>query len=131
MKKTDGQRPMTEQNEKILVVEDTFLIAMQLQLDLKSLDYSVAGPAPSVERALKLLDRETIKAAVLDVHLGNENSLQIANKLNERQIPFLFITGFERVEVDSDEFDKHILLRKPINLEQLNTAMHQLLDKKD
>ena len=119
---------MIEQTEKILVVEDTFLIAMQLQMDLKTLNYSVAGPAPSVERALKLLNRETIKAAVLDVHLGNENSLQIASRLNELNIPFLFITGFERVEVDSQEFDKHILLRKPINLEQLETAMHKLLD---
>ena len=126
-----GQRSMIEQNKKILVVEDTFLIAMQLQMDLKTLEYSVAGPAPSVERALKLLDRETIKAAVLDVHLGNEDSLKIANKLNEMNIPFLFITGFERVEVDSEEFDKHILLRKPINLEQLDAAMHQLLEKNE
>ena len=122
---------MPEQNEKLLVVEDTFLIAMQLQIDLKSLGYSVAGPAPSVERALKLLDREKIKAAVLDVHLGNEDSIPIANKLTELKIPFLFITGFERVAVDSKEFDSHILLRKPINLEQLDTAMHQLLEKNE
>ncbi|MBG84813.1 MAG: response regulator [Phycisphaerae bacterium] len=122
---------MTEQNEKLLVVEDTFLIAMQLQIDLKSLGYSVAGPAPSVERAFKLLDRETIKAALLDVHLGNENSIPIANKLTELDIPFLFITGFERVQVDSKQFDNHMLLRKPINLEQLDTAMHKLLEKNE
>ena len=100
---------------------------MQLQMDLKSLGYSVAGPAPSVERAFKILDREPVKAALLDVHLGNENSIPIANKLADLDIPFLFITGFERVEVDSEQFDNHILLRKPINSEQLDTAMHQLL----
>ena len=122
---------MTEQDGKLLVVEDTFLIAMQLQMDLKSLGYSVAGPAPSVERAFKLLNRETIKAALLDVHLGNENSIPIANKLKELGIPFLFITGFERVQVDSKEFDEHILLRKPINLEQLETAMQKLLAAND
>ena len=104
---------------------------MQLQIDLKSLGYSVAGPAPSVERAFKLLDRETIKAALLDVHLGNENSIPIANKLTELDIPFLFITGFERVQVDSKQFDNHMLLRKPINLEQLDTAMHKLLEKNE
>ena len=121
---------MIEQGDKILVVEDTFLIAMQLKMDLKSLDFSVAGPAPSVERALKLLNRESIKGAVLDVHLGNENSIPIANKLDELNIPFLFITGFERVEVDSKQFDEHILLRKPINLEQLDDAMQKLLEDK-
>ena len=50
MPKNKGKRTMSDQNEKLLVVEDTFLIAMQLQMDLKSLGYSVAGPAPSVER---------------------------------------------------------------------------------
>ena len=121
---------MNEQSDKILVVEDTFLIAMQLKMDLKSLDFSVAGPAPSVERALKLLNRERITGAVLDVHLGNENSIPIANKLDELNIPFLFITGFERVQVDSEQFDDHILLRKPINLEQLDDAMQKLLEDK-
>lgn len=131
MPKNKGKRTMSDQNEKLLVVEDTFLIAMQLQMDLKSLGYSVAGPAPSVERAFKILDREPVKAALLDVHLGNENSIPIANKLADLDIPFLFITGFERVEVDSKQFDNHILLRKPINLEQLDTAMHQLLDSNE
>ena len=77
MPKNKGKRTMSDQNEKLLVVEDTFLIAMQLQMDLKSLGYSVAGPAPSVERAFKILDREPVKAALLDVHLGNENSIPI------------------------------------------------------
>ena len=64
MPKNKGKRTMSDQNEKLLVVEDTFLIAMQLQMDLKSLGYSVAGPAPSVERAFKILDREPVKAAL-------------------------------------------------------------------
>lgn len=118
---------MNTANTKLLVVEDTFLIAMQLQIDLKSLGYSVAGPAPSVDRAIKLLDRESIKAGILDVHLGNEDSIPVARKLKELGIPFLFITGFERVQIESEEFDNHILLRKPVHLEKLSSAIEQIL----
>ena len=128
IKRIHWNRLMNEINDKILVVEDTFLIAMQLQMDLKSLGHQVAGPAPSVDRAFKLLDREPIKAALLDIHLGNENSIPIANRLRELKIPFLFITGFEQVDIESNEFDDHVLLRKPINLDQLSDAMGTLLE---
>ena len=63
MSENDG--PMS-----ILIVEDAFLVGMQLKEDLESLGYSVVGPANSVQKAISLIERHSIHGAVLDVNLG-------------------------------------------------------------
>ncbi|MCH2134615.1 MAG: response regulator [Phycisphaerales bacterium] len=112
----------------LLVVEDTFLIGMQLKQDLERLGYNVLGPAPSVSAALKLITNTTPGGAVLDVNLGREDSIPIARKLSELSVPFLFITGFENVSIKSDEFGSRPLIRKPVLFDTLKTALAKLMD---
>jgi DNA-binding response OmpR family regulator len=51
----------------VLVVEDEFLIAMELELLLGRHGYRVLGPAATVAEALRLLAAEAPDAALLDV----------------------------------------------------------------
>ena len=55
----------------VLVVEDEFLIAMDLEAMLREHGWRVLGPAATVEEALRLLDGggETPDVALLDVNL--------------------------------------------------------------
>ena len=119
MSENDG--PMS-----ILIVEDAFLVGMQLKEDLESLGYSVVGPANSVQKAISLIERHSINGAVLDVNLGHENSTPIATRLDELRIPFLFITGYETVSVDDKMFSDKTLLRKPILLSDIQNALSNL-----
>ena len=112
--------------KSILVVEDAFLVGMQLKEDIESLGYSVVGPASSVQKAISLIERHSIYGAVLDVNLGHENSIPIANRLDELQVPFLFITGYESVSEDKTVFAQKKLLRKPILLPDIVQAMIHL-----
>ena len=116
MSENDG--PMS-----ILIVEDAFLVGMQLKEDLESLGYSVVGPANSVQKAISLIECNSVHAAVLDVNLGHENSMPIAKKLDELQVPFLFITGYETVSTDEQMFSDKTLLRKPILLSDIQEAL--------
>lgn len=107
----------------VLIVEDTFLIGVQLKKDIESLGYSVIGPAASVQKAHELIEREDVQAAVLDINLGHEDSYPIAGTLHEQDIPFLFITGYNELTISGSEFEDRTLLRKPIHLAELEESL--------
>jgi CheY-like chemotaxis protein len=112
--------------KNILIVEDAFLVGVQLKEDIESLGYAVVGPANSVKRALALIADNSISAAILDVNLGHEDSAPIAEHLQASAIPFLFITGYESFSEDKKVFAKKKLLRKPILLPDIVQAMIHL-----
>lgn len=74
----------------VLVVEDEFLIAMNLQAILEESGYRVVGPAASVEQALQLLTLDLPDAAVLDVSLRGEIVTPVAAALRHAEVPFVY-----------------------------------------
>ena len=62
----------------ILIVEDAFLVGLQLKRDIETLGCEVAGPAARVADALHLLAQQDITCGVLDVNLGDEDSGPVA-----------------------------------------------------
>ena len=86
----------TLRDRHILVVEDEYLIAMNLQDGLENAGSVVLGPVPSVEKAIKKIESEPhIDAAVLDVNLGGALAYPVADLLVARKIPFVFTSGYE------------------------------------
>jgi CheY-like chemotaxis protein len=83
-------------DRRILVVEDEFLIAMNLSNDLEAAGSVVLGPVPSVDKAIKKIESEpNIDAAVVDVNLGGVLAYAVADMLLARKIPFVFTSGYE------------------------------------
>jgi CheY-like chemotaxis protein len=81
----------------ILVVEDEYLLADDLVAALAAEGADVVGPVASVDDAIALLDRETrIDGAILDVNLRGAMAYPVADALMERDIPFVFATGYEQ-----------------------------------
>jgi len=113
-------------NPLILIVEDAFLVGLQLKADLESIGAEVVGPAPTVAKALDLLERHSITCAILDFNLGHEDSTPIGLKLRDRDIPFLFITGYRASDVSSDDFPNPIVLRKPVGASQIREGLAQI-----
>lgn len=84
------------QKRRILVVEDDFLIATAFTGELERAQVTVIGPAPSLERALALVETEgALDGAVLDVNLGREQAFPLADRLRADHVPFVFTTGYE------------------------------------
>ncbi|WP_076070248.1 response regulator [Sphingomonas montana] len=77
---------------RILVVEDDFLLGLDLATMLEHAGAEVVGPVISVQEALDALD-PLPDIATLDVQLGEETSFPIADTLAQRGIPFVFATG--------------------------------------
>ena len=79
---------------RILVVEDEYLIAMELDGTLRTAGYRVIGPALDIHAALELLKAERPDAAILDVNLRGEWVTPVAEVLEAMSVPFLLATGY-------------------------------------
>lgn len=81
--------------KRLLVVEDEYLVAEDMRHELEELGASVLGPVASVAAALAVLsDTEDVDGAILDVNLCGEVVYPVAGVLHERQVPFVFWTGY-------------------------------------
>jgi CheY-like chemotaxis protein len=81
--------------KKVLIVEDSYLLALTLEDMLTEAGAEVVGIAPSVAIALKAMEDHTIDIACLDINLGSETSFPIADALALRGIPFVFVSACE------------------------------------
>jgi CheY-like chemotaxis protein len=103
---------------RILVVEDNMLTADAIQDLLETSGCEIVGPAASVAAALDLIARSPLDGAVLDINLGGELSFPVAAALIEREIPFLFLTGYSELVVPP-QYRNMRRLEKPTDLRAL------------
>ena len=82
----------------ILIVEDEPLIALDLHAALCAVGAGIIAATDAAE-ALRLIRRNEISAAVIDVKLGNRDSGEICQALFHRRVPFLFYTGHAHADL--------------------------------
>ena len=110
---------------RLLVVEDEPLIAMMIATMLEDFGCLVVGPAGSVAHALDLIEREAIDGALLDVSLGGgRRSYPVAETLQQREIPFVFVTGYGKAALIADFHDVSVL-RKPFVADHLRRIVSE------
>ncbi len=78
---------------RILILEDDCLQAMDLECALQDAGFTVIGPAPTSASALKLIDNVELDCAVLDYNLARGTSIDVAVRLLDEGVPFVFVTG--------------------------------------
>lgn len=78
----------------VLVVEDDFIVAYDMQMLLEEHGARVLGPAANLAEGKALLARERPTAAVLDVNLGGEYVFPLAEQLQALDVPFAFATAY-------------------------------------
>jgi CheY-like chemotaxis protein len=113
-------------NRKVLVVEDEMMIAMLIEDMLDEFGCRLVGPATSVQRALELIAKEQVEAAVLDLNLDGQDTYAIADALQQKNIPFIFATGYGSAGVRA-EFVTRPILQKPFQAKDLKFALAQAL----
>ena len=82
----------------ILIVEDEPLIALDLHAALCAVGAGIIAATDATE-ALRLIRRNEISAAVIDVKLGNRDSGEICQALFHLRVPFLFYTGHANADL--------------------------------
>jgi DNA-binding response OmpR family regulator len=87
--------------DRVLVAEDEFLAALELCDVLEEAGFEIVGPVARLRDAVSMAEAEAgLTMSVLDVNLARESSWPVARVLKARQIPFVFVTGYGRSQVD-------------------------------
>lgn len=83
-----------DMKEKVLIVEDQFIEANNLQMILERAGYRVCGIARSVPAALKIIELERPALVLLDIYLqGPLTGIDLAKKLQETQTAFVYLSA--------------------------------------
>ena len=99
----------------VLVVEDEFLLAMELEAMLEQRGCRVLGPVATIDRALAVLANHRPAAAVLDVNLKGTRATPVAVALQDRGVPFVLVTGYSDVQLTEPELKGRPRLEKPLD----------------
>ena len=83
----------------ILIVEDEFVIAMDLKVMLERQGWRVLGLVAGVANALRLLEDERPAVALLDVNLGDQLVTLVAEALRSRGVPFAVASAYDKPEL--------------------------------
>lgn len=110
----------------LLIVEDSALLAMDVELTAVDLGVERASVASDVSRALALIETETFDAALVDLFLGNEDGRVIAGRLSELGIPFALMTGSGDVDWLEAQMPGTPVLTKPFTRGELAETLGKL-----
>lgn len=116
-------------NQRILLVEDEYLIRMLLEDMLDDLGYAVTGAAGSVPEASALARSQDFDAAILDVNLDGQEVFPVAEILAGRGLPFVFVTGYGGGGLP-EAYRSRPTLQKPFQIDELSRTLSAILAAK-
>lgn len=109
--------------EHVLVVEDNIIIALDLEGVLLKLGAGQVSLASTVTAALEALEAARPDFAFLDLNLGEETSLPVADRLLADGVPFAFGTGFGDQADLPDHLSGVPIISKPYSEKALREAL--------
>ena len=86
-------RAGTNDRPTVLVVEDEFIIALDLSETVRDLGYRVEGPFADKENAFIAIDQEMPDCAILDVQTADGEVYPLADALADAGVPIIFHSG--------------------------------------
>jgi CheY-like chemotaxis protein len=115
---------------RILVVEDEFFIALDIQAQVEALGHDVIGIAVSAEQALALAERAKPDVALMDIRLnGSRDGIEAAIEIRDRYgVESIFVTA----NTDPDTLQRAkamrplAVLHKPLTRARLQEQLARL-----
>jgi DNA-binding response OmpR family regulator len=103
---------------RVLIVEDEYLLASELEEVLKASRAEVVGPIHDLDTALDQVAGGGFDVAVIDINLHGQQAYQVAEELQGVGVPFLFATGYGE-DVIPARFRDVVRFEKPYNMNKL------------
>lgn len=113
----------------VLVVEDEFIIALDLSETVKDLGYALEGPYADKENAFIAIDRELPDCAILDVYTGDGDVYPLADALAEAGVPIIFHSGHVAPEEVLERYPHALACSKPCPPDHLIDLLTEAVDR--
>ena len=112
---------------RILLVEDSPVVAPFTKQILEELGCDVVGPALNMASARELAQAEHLDAAIVDIRIRGDKSFPICEILAERGVPFVLTSGYADWPTP-EKWQDRPQLPKPYTIDDVEVALLQLLD---
>jgi CheY-like chemotaxis protein len=111
---------------RVLVVEDSPVVAEATDQMLCDMGCVVVGPATTMAPALEMAGEERLDAALVDLNIRGGKAFPVLKILNERGIPFLLASGYADWSMP-EEWQDRPRLAKPYSPNLLRESLIDLL----
>jgi len=115
---------------KVLIVEDEFLTAISLKMDLEKLGVDVLKPIAKGEDAVPVAIQENPDLILMDIRLaGGLDGIEAAEEiLIKRKIPIVFMTGYATEEIKERALKVNPVdyLDKPVDINRIKQIIDTL-----
>lgn len=116
--------PVSLEGQRVLLVEDDFLVGLSLKTMLERMGCEVAGPFATADDAINRMNEHEVDLAVLDINIVGGTSTPVAKRLAETRRPFVFVTGYQSPRsLLPDSMLKRRRLDKPVDEESLRRCL--------
>jgi CheY-like chemotaxis protein len=111
---------------RVLVVEDSPVVAPFTADLLAELGCVVVGPAANMAMARELIEAEEFDAAIMDVHIRGERVFALCEALDAKGVPFVLSSGYAAWDMP-DKWVGRPRLQKPYTIDDIERALNELL----
>ena len=131
MKNQDSQADLAASHlagRRILVVEDSPVVAEASEDMLRDMGCIVVGPAANMAPALQLAGEEELDGAIVDINIRGGKAFAVLKVLHDRGIPFILTSGYADWSLPEEWHDRP-RLAKPYTPNLLREALLELIAK--
>ena len=114
---------------KVLVVEDEFIIALDLSETVQDLGYELEGPFEGKEAAIEAIEEGMPDLAILDVFTADGEVYPLADKLVEAGVPIVFHSGHVTPDEVRARYPEAQACAKPCPPDRLIGALQEAAGK--
>lgn len=108
------------------MVEDSAIIAMDLECSLADMGIARVTTTSSAAKAMNILDEDRVDAALVDLFLGQDDGRVVASRLAELGIPFALMTGLGEGAGLEAQFPGVPILAKPFLTRDVAAVVERL-----
>ena len=120
--------PTSLRDKRVLILEDDYYLATDLQAAIERAGAIVIGPFGDVAEAEQALIKVQPDCAFVDVNLGQGPTFVIPRALVRRDVPFAFVTGYDEGTIPA-EFSDAMRFQKPVVAERVVQGLARMLNR--
>ena len=121
---------MEEINLSVIIVEDDYSYAIELERLCSSIGYRVVGNATSSAEALDLIYSANPDVILMDIKIpGHLNGVELGHAIRPLKIPILYLTAYDKEEYRSatEESQSIGYVVKPVTATSLATILEMIV----
>src|SRR5918997_4411675 len=110
------------EGRRILVVEDSPVVAEACEDMLRDMGCAVVGPATNRAAALQMASEEPLDGAIVDINIRGGKAFPVLRILHGRDVPFLLTSGYADWSMP-EEWREQPRLAKPYTANQVRESL--------